>query len=120
MDEAQSLQNRSVWVRKFELPTEDSKPSFLAQRRALFIQVFQDENDPYTHRKIEKSRCLKKVEPDRVFFLSGSDRNWSGCTQKNAVVADSVRQWFFCGLQVYELTAKNISSTDLFSLNCPP
>jgi hypothetical protein len=82
----------------------------IERRKKNFVDIFVDDQDPYTGRKYLRSRCLKKVSAQAVEFESGAGNLWSDCALSQNLKAEpapALRLWKICGRTLWEVTVKS-------------
>jgi len=91
------------WISNFPI-TQDSDPkNFIERRKVSFTDLFFDERDPYTGKLNKKSKCLKKVETQAVYFNAGAESNWADCSVNKTAIS-AIRLWVVCGKDLWEIT----------------
>lgn len=110
----ENLANTTLYYTRFPKAEERVQD----RRKKTFLSLFEDEVEPYTGRKLEKSKCINKIESQGVWFFSGEGANWSGCNFASSG-PKSVRLWKSCGGDLWEVTIQNIETfTDKIELRC--
>jgi len=108
----QAAQNQSVPFENlglihfstFEVSLENA--GLLMERRAeLFKLNFKDDRDPYTGKVNPRTKCLKQVLKNQIYFKSGPGVQWADCSQELKPRA-GVRTWIYCEPQktIWEIT----------------
>ncbi len=108
------------FVFKTEVQSPEDAQNLIERRRSFFIQLFEDDLDPYTGAKIERKMCLKGKAKDAIEFVPGPGVLWSDCrmNQKSSDLSPvAIRVWKACGLNLWEVTFKTESSDFIAKLS---
>ncbi len=98
------------------LSGSDTK-TMISRRKTLFLDLFNDDVNPYTGLKVKKSDCLLKTETNIVIFYGGPGRQWADChlNKKSQLAA---RIWTVCKGSLFEVNAPLKKDLKLPKLTC--
>lgn len=108
-----------IYLSNLVLENEIDIQKNLEKRKKFFINLFTDDEDPYTHKKIQRKVCLKNIGDSKVDFISGPNNLWSDCRMNK--VSDrskqvATRRWYICGRSLWEITLKSIDLKTIESI----
>lgn len=80
---------------------------FIAKKIESFLNLFQDDTEPYTYEHFKRSQCLISTKNNTVDFYSGGEIFWSNCSRAHKQYKKSMRSvrfWTVCKNNVFEFT----------------
>lgn len=107
------MNNVEIYLSNQVLPADIDLQKNLEKRKKFFVNLFVDDDDPYTGKKIQRKVCLKSIGDNKVDFISGPNNLWSDCRMNKAKDYSkqiASRHWRICGRTLWEMTVKG---TDL-------
>lgn len=97
------------YSRFFPINSNAEFANFVRKRKQLFLNLFEDDVDPYRGKINYRSHCLKKIELNSVEFISGPETNFSSCVVERSTISSPVakRLWILCQSTGFEITVKS-------------
>jgi hypothetical protein len=105
-----SLEGTPAFVSLFTRPEGESGQLWTERRKKAFLQLFQDDRNPYTGLVSRRKRCLGDATAKGVvYFHSGPPPQWADCKSSKAG-SKAFRIWAACPGVYVEMTVLSLSA----------
>lgn len=116
-----TLDGADIYISNYLDIPADRQQHFINLKKRNFIDLFQEDIEPYSRSVFKRNLCLVQQDEDSVVFNSGVEMYWSNCVAANkkyASSAKSIRFWRYCQNTLWEVTVKSLEVYNKMSATC--
>lgn len=115
------LDGSKIYLSNYLDVPADRQKHFIDIKKRIFLELFQDDIEPYSHLVFKRALCLIRHDADIVIFNSGERTHWSNCSaanQKYTFSRKAIRFWRSCHGTVWEITVKDLELYNKMTMLC--